>query len=225
MLTVHHLNNSRSQRVLWLLEELGVPYQVKRYERNRATMRAPAELQQVHPLGKSPVIEDGALKIAETGAIIEYLLETYDSAGRLQPPAGSEARRQQTYWLHYAEGSAMPLLLLKLVFMRMASGVPFILRPLVKKIAATGQARVTDPQLEQHLQYWNATLQQTGGWFAGSAMSAADIMMSFPLEAAHARMTLSRERHGAVLDFLDRIHARPAFQRALDTGGKYELLK
>ena len=225
MLTVHHLNNSRSQRVLWLLDELGVPYQVKRYERNRATMRAPAELQQVHPLGKSPVIEDQGKTYAETGAIVEYLLETYDAAGKLQPPAGSDARRQQTYWLHYAEGSAMPLLLLKLVFLRMPMGVPFLLRPLVKKIAATGQAKVTDPQLEQHLQYWNSTLQQNGGWFAGTAMSAADIMMSFPLEAANARMSLSRERHGAVLEFLDRIHARPAFKKALETGGPYELLK
>jgi glutathione S-transferase len=224
MLTVHHLNNSRSQRVLWLLEELGVAYQVKRYERNRATMRAPAELQQVHPLGKSPVIEDGALKIAETGAIVEYLLEIYDSAGRLQPPAGSEARRQQTYWLHYAEGSAMPLLLLKLVFLRMPAGVPFFLRPLVKKIAKTAQVKVTDPQISQHMLYWADALRQGDGWFAGKAFSAADIMMSFPLEAAAARVGLG-EGHGPIRDFLERIHARPAFLRALETGGPYELLK
>lgn len=225
MLTVHHLNNSRSQRVLWLLEELGVPYRVVRYQRDPATMRAPAELQKVHPLGKSPVIEDGGKIYAETGAIVEYLLETYDKAGTLIPPAGSDARRQYTYWLHYAEGSAMPLLLLKLVFLRMPAGVPALLRPLVKKIAATAQQKVTDPQLSQHVHYWNDTLQANGGWFAGNAMSGADIMMSFPLEAASARVGLSRDRHGAILDFLDRIHARPAFKKALETGGPYELLK
>ncbi|MEK9969777.1 MAG: glutathione S-transferase [Ferrovibrio sp.] len=225
MITVHHLNNSRSQRVLWLLEELSVPYQVVRYQRDKATMRAPAELQKVHPLGKSPVIEDGGRIYAETGAIVEYLLEAYDKAGTLLPAAGTEARRQYTYWLHYAEGSAMPLLLLKLVFLRMPQGAPALLRPLVKKIAAAGQAKVTDPQLSQHVQYWNDTLKQNGGWFAGNAMSGADIMMSFPLEAAAARANLTRERHGAVLDFLERIHARPAFQRALETGGPYELLR
>lgn len=225
MLIVHHLNNSRSQRVLWLLEELGVPYRVVRYERDRATMRAPAELQKIHPLGKSPVIEtEEGDKIAETGAILEYLIDRYDTARQLVPPPGTPERQQWTYWLHYAEGSAMPLLLLKLVFMRMPAGVPFFLRPLVNKIAKTAQAKVTDPQLSQHMLYWADALRQGNGWFAGKAFSAADIMMSFPLEAAAARIGLG-EGHGPIKDFLERIHSRPAFVRALETGGPYELLR
>lgn len=225
MLKVHHLNNSRSQRVLWLLEELGVPYAVVRYERDRATMRAPAALQKIHPLGKSPVIEseEGQI-IAETGAIIEFLIERYDSGRSLVPPPDTQERRDWTYWLHYAEGSAMPLLLLKLIFMRMPHGVPFFIRPLVKKIAKTAQAKVTDPQLTTHMLYWADALRQGNGWFAGKAFSAADIMMSFPLEAAASRVGLG-EGHGPIKDFLERIHARPAYQRALVTGGPYELLK
>lgn len=225
MIIVHHLNNSRSQRVLWLLEELGVPYTVKRYERDPATMRAPAELQKVHPLGKSPVIEDNGAIIAETGAIIEYLIETRDTAHKLVPPAGSAAKRAWTYWLHYAEGSAMPLLLLKLVFMRMPRGVPALLRPLVGKIAAKAQQTVTDPQLKIHLEYCADALKKNGGWFAGGDFSAADIMMSFPLEAAASRIGLDRPEYKPIQDFLARIHARPAYHRALEQGGPYELLK
>lgn len=222
MITVHHLNNSRSQRVLWLLEELGVPYQVKHYQRG-ADMRAPAELRQVHPLGKSPVISDGDITIAETGAIVEYLVETYGQ-GRLAPPPGTPARRAYTYWLHYAEGSAMPLLLLKLIFLRMPKNVPGLIRPIIAKVAAKAQETLVDPQLSQHARYWNDALVPTG-WFAGSDFSAADIMMSFPLEAAVSRVGLDRERHAATLGFLERIHARPAYQRALESGGPYELLK
>ncbi|MBX3456522.1 glutathione S-transferase [Ferrovibrio sp.] len=227
MIIVHHLNNSRSQRVLWLLEELGLPYSVKRYER-RPDMLAPKELRQVHPLGKSPVIEDNGLKIAETGAIIEYLLDRYDTpdstgAGKLRPARGTDAGRAFTYWLHYAEGSAMPLLLLKLVFMRMPANVPGLLRPLVKMIAGKGQARMTDPQLTTHMTFWAETLKATP-WFAGQDFSAADIQMSFPLEAAASRVGLQPE-HAVLREWLDRIHARPAYQRALETGGPYELLK
>lgn len=222
MITVHHLNNSRSQRVLWLLEELGISYQVVHYKRG-ADMRAPAELRKIHPLGKSPVITDGDVVVAETGAIIEYILEVYGN-GRLQAPIGTPARRAYTYWLHYAEGSAMPLLLLKLIFLRMPQNVPALLKPLVKKIAAKAQATVTDPQLSQHVHYWNDALTPTG-WFAGADFSAADIMMSFPLEAAASRVGLDQQRHAAVLGFLERIHARPAYQRAIQTGGPYELMK
>lgn len=224
MLTVHHLNNSRSQRVLWLLEELGVPYRVVRYQRDPASMRAPAELQKVHPLGKSPVIEDDGQVFAETGAIVEYLIERYDTGRSLVPAPGTPERHDWTYWLHYAEGSAMPLLLLKLIFLRMPAGVPFFLRPLVKKIAGTAQQRVTDPQLAQHMRYWAEALRKGNGWFAGRQFSAADIMMSFPLEAAAARVGLG-EGHGPIKDFLETIHARPAFKRALETGGPYELLR
>lgn len=227
MITVHHLNNSRSQRVLWLLEELGLPYSVQRYQR-RPDMLAPKELRQVHPLGKSPVIEENGLKIAETGAIIEYLLETHDGtgntgAGTLRPPRGTLEGRAFTYWLHYAEGSAMPLLLMKLVFLRMPANVPGLLRPLVKMIAGKAQARMTDPQLTTHMQFWADTLK-AAPWFAGADFSAADIMMSFPIEAAASRVGLG-PAHASLRDWLDRIHARPAYLRALETGGPYELLK
>jgi glutathione S-transferase len=221
MITVHHLNNSRSQRVLWLLEELELPYQVVRYERG-ADMRAPAALRQVHPLGKSPVISDGELTIAETGAIVEYLIETY-GRGRLVPPAGTAERRRYTYWLHYAEGSAMPLLLLKLIFLRMPKGAPALLRPLVNMIAKKAQATVTDPQLAQHMGYWCNELAASG-WFAGADFTAADIMMSFPLEATATRVGID-DKYAAIGSFLERIHARPAYKRALETGGPYALMK
>ena len=232
MITVHHLNNSRSQRVLWLLEELGVPYQVKHYKRG-PDMRAPAELRQVHPLGKSPVItdsgtSDGDITIAETGAIVEYLIETYGpngkEGGRLVPPAGTAGKRRYTYWLHYAEGSAMPLLLLKLIFLRLPKNVPALIRPIIKMVAGKAQSTLIDPQLAQHLRYWSDELAKNGGWFAGAEFSAADIMMSFPLEAAASRVGLD-DSHKPVRDFLDRIHARPAYKRALETGGPYELMK
>jgi glutathione S-transferase len=222
MITVHHLNNSRSQRVLWLLEELGVPYQVKHYKRG-PDMRAPAELRQVHPLGKSPVISDGDITIAETGAIVEYLVEAHGH-GKLVPPAGTAEKRRYTYWLHYAEGSAMPLLLLKLIFLRLPKNVPGLIRPIINKVAGKAQSTLIDPQLAQHLRYWSDELAKNGGWFAGNDFSAADIMMSFPLEAAATRVGLD-DSHRPVRDFLDRIHARPAYKRALETGGPYELMK
>ena len=222
MITVHHLNNSRSQRVLWLLEELGVSHQVKHYQRG-PDMRAPAELRQVHALGKSPVITDGDLTIAETGAVIEYLLETYGQ-GRFVPPAGTPQKLRFTYWLHYAEGSAMPLLLLKLIFMRMPRGAPAVMRPLVNVIAGKALRTLVDPQLAQHMRYWCDELDRNGGWFAGPEFSAADIMMSFPVEAAAARAGMD-DSHAPLRDFLARIHARPAYKRALETGGPYALMK
>ncbi|HLT75998.1 MAG TPA: glutathione S-transferase [Ferrovibrio sp.] len=228
MIQVHHLNNSRSQRVLWLLEELGLDYEVIRYERDRATMRAPAALQKIHPLGKSPVITDtnlqgGSRVIAESGAIIEYLVETYGQ-GRLVPPPGSEERLRYTYWLHYAEGSAMPLLLLKLIFSRMPKGAPALVRPIVRGIAAKAQAMLVDPQLDTHMTFWADTLRAQGGWFAGADFTAADIQMSFPLEAAAARIEL-KPQHQPIRNFLELIHARPAYRRALEKGGPYELLR
>ncbi|WP_370153591.1 glutathione S-transferase family protein [Ferrovibrio sp.] len=226
MITVHHLNNSRSQRILWLLEELGVPYEVVRYQR-QPDMLAPPALRQIHPLGKSPVITEDGRTIAETGAIIEYVLEKHGpnsrDGGRLVPPAGSDARLAYTYWLHYAEGSAMPLLLLKLIFLRLPGQVPGLLRPIVRMVAGKVQARLTDPQLDTHRRYWNDTLQQQGGWFAGPDFTAADIMMSFPLEAAATRVGV--DGYPAVRAFLDAIHARPAYKKALEAGGPYELMK
>ena len=212
MLTVHHLNNSRSQRVLWLLEELDVPYEIVRYARDPKTMLAPPELRAIHPLGKSPVVTDEGRTYAESGAIIEYLVERYGN-GRLAPPPGAPERHDYTYWLHYAEGSAMPPLLLKLVALRIAHApMPFFARPIARKIADTLQSSFVDPQIALHLGYVNDTLSRTG-WFVGDGFSAADIQMSFPLEAATARGGGSR--YPAIARFLDAIHARPAYQRAL----------
>jgi len=222
MLTVHHLNNSRSQRVLWLLEELGVPYEIKRYQRDPNTMLAPPELRAVHPLGKSPVITDDGQTIAESGAIIEYLIGKYGQ-GRFAPAPGTPERLRYTYWLHYAEGSAMPPLLLKLVALRIASApMPFFAKPIARKIAGTLQSSFIDPQLKLHLGYIDKELSATG-WFVGDDFTAADVQMSFPLEAATARGGMEGQIP-AVVDFLKRIHARPAYQQALERGGKYELL-
>jgi glutathione S-transferase len=222
MLIVHHLNNSRSQRVLWLLEELGVPYEIKRYERDPKTMLAPPELRAIHPLGKSPVIVDDGQTIAESGAIIEYLVDKYGQ-GRFAPAAGTPERLRYTYWMHYAEGSAMPPLLLKLVALRIAGApMPFFAKPIARKIATTLQSSFIDPQLKLHLGYINKELGATG-WFVGTDFTAADVQMSFPLEAATARGGMEGQIP-AVVDFLKRIHARPAYQRALEHGGKYELL-
>jgi glutathione S-transferase len=220
MVTVHHLNNSRSQRILWLLEELGVPYQVKRYERDAQTMLAPPSLLAVHPLGKSPVItDDDGTTVAESGAIVEYLVDRYGQ-GRLVPPAGTPERLRYTYWLHYAEGSAMPPLLLKLVFTRMKEApVPFFVRPIVKKIADAAMTSFIEPQLKKHLDYMESEVAKTG-WFAGNDLTAADIQMSFPLEAAASRAGLDRSRPGLTA-FLEKIHARPAYRRALEKGGEY----
>src|SRR5450631_3963525 len=219
MITVHHLNNSRSQRVLWLLEELGVAYEVKRYERDAQTMIAPPALLAVHPLGKSPVIVDGAVTVAESGAIVEYLVERY-GGGRLIPPAGTPERLRYTYWLHYAEGSAMPPLLLKLIFDRVAMGpAPWPISAVARRIAGTVQNAFIGPQLKRHLDYMEAELA-AHPWFAGEEFTAADVQMSFPLEAAASRAGLNASRP-RLMGFLDRIHARTAYKRALERGGPY----
>lgn len=220
MITVHHLENSRSHRILWLLEELGVPYEVVRYERNRTTLLAPASLRKVHPLGKSPVITEGGTTIAESGAIIEYLVGEYGN-GRLVPAAGTPQRLRYTYWLHYAEGSAMPPLLLKLVFDRVGSGSPFLLRPIVNGIVAKVNAAFIRPQLELILNYMDDELGKST-WFAGEEFTAADIQMSFPLEAARQRAGLDRTRP-RLWSFLERILRRPAYRAALERGGPYAL--
>ena len=223
MITVHHLNNSRSQRVLWLLEELGVPYEVKRYERDAQTMLAPAALKAVHPLGKSPVITEDGTTVAESGAIIEYVIERHGQ-GRLVPPAGTPERLRYTYWLHYGEGSAMPLLVMKLIFTRLKSAPrPFFIRPIARAIADRALGGFIEPQIKLHLDYLEAELAKSS-WFAGSEFTAADVQMSFPLEAAAARGGLDATRP-KLIDFLARIHARPAYQRALAKGGPYELLR
>jgi len=223
MITVHHLNNSRSQRVLWLLEELGLPYEVKRYERNAETMLAPPALRAVHPLGKSPVISDGSETVAESGAIVEYLVARHGN-GRLAPREGTPERQRYTYWLHYAEGSLMPPLLLKLVFDRVESApMPFFVRPIARSIAGRAKSGFIGPQIDLHLDYVEGELGRSP-WFAGDEFTAADIQMSFPLEAAAARGGLDARRQRTTA-FLERIHARPAYQRALERGGPYELLR
>jgi len=222
MIVVHHLNNSRSQRILWLLEELGLEYEVKRYERDPKTMLAPPELKAIHPLGKSPVITDGELTLAESGAIIEYLVDKYGQ-GRLAPAAGSVERLRFTYWLHYAEGSAMSPLLLKLVFNKVESSpMPFFVKPFAKGIARKVKGSFVEPQIVQHLDYLNSELAATG-WFAGDEFSAADVQMSFPLEAAAARGGLDGKWPN-LMAFLQRIHERPAYKKALERGGEYDII-
>ena len=217
MLTVHHLNNSRSQRVLWLLEELGVPYDLQRYERDPTTLRAPRALKDVHPLGKSPVITEDGHAIAETGAIFEYVLDRYGD-DRLRPRYGDAEALRYTYWMHYAEGSAMTPLLLKLIFSRMPQSAPWPIRSLVGVVARKAEGTLVEPQLRTHIDFWEEELGRST-WFAGEDFTAADIMMSFPVEAAAARAGAgSRPR---VREFLRRIHARPAYQRALQRGGPY----
>jgi len=222
MLTVHHLENSRSQRVLWLLEELGVEYEIKRYERDKKTMLAPPELREIHPLGKSPVITDEGKTIAESGAIVEYLIERYGN-GRLLPVAGSAERLRYTYWMHYAEGSAMPPLLLKLVFEKMKTGpVPFFVKPVVRMIANKVLTIFVNPQLKLHSEYVDSELGKSK-WFAGDELSGADIQMSFPLEAAVAR-TGGEAKLPNIRAFVETIQGRPAYKRALERGGPYELM-
>jgi glutathione S-transferase len=222
MLVVHHLNNSRSQRVLWLLEELGLPYEVKRYERDPRTSLAPPALREVHPLGKSPVVTDGAQTVAESGAILEYLVERH-GGGRLAPPPGSPERLRYTYWLHYAEGSAMPPLLLSLVFSRVAKGpMPFFIRPVARGISQKVMRSFVSPQVRLHLDFMEGELGKSAH-FAGEGFSAADIQMSFPVEAAGARGGLGEGRP-RLAAWLARMQARPAYQRALERGGPYSLL-
>ena len=218
MMIVHHLNDSRSQRVLWLLEELGLDYAVRRYQRDPKTMLAPPELRAIHPLGKSPVLDDGDARVAETGAIVEYLLERCPEAG-LRPAAGTEAARRFTYWLHCAEGSAMTPLLLKLIFSAIPARVPFLARGVAKGISRAMNANMIDPQLAAHTAYWEAELARSE-WFAGDAFSAADIMMSFPVEAAGSRVGYGADKP-RLKAFLEKIHARSAYQRALERGGPY----
>ena len=223
MLTVHHLENSRSQRVLWLLEELSLAYQVKRYARDKKTSLAPPELAAIHPLGKSPVVTDGNTVVAETGAIVEYLLDLAGGSA-LRPAAGTPERLRFTYWLHFAEGSAMPPLVMALVFNKVRSApMPFFAKPIAKAIANKVMTRFVQPNIDRQLAFMEAELR-TRPWFAGADFSAADIMLSFPLEAAASRGGLD-QRYPKLSDFLARSHARPAYRRALERGGPYALLK
>ena len=219
MITVHHLNNSRSQRVLWLLEELEVPYEIRHYQRDAVTMRAPAELAAAHPLGKSPVISDDGRVTAETGAIIEYLVETY-GAGRLCPPAGTDERHRYTYWLHFAEGTLMPPLVMRLVFDRLTDApMPPEAKAVAEAIVARVRSTYIDPQNDAHFAFLESELGRSR-WFAGDDFTAADIQMSFPIEARGMRVGFG-DTQPRLAAFLDRIAARPAYRRALERGGPY----
>lgn len=228
MITLHHLNNSRSQRILWLMEELDIPYQIKFYQRDAKTMLAPPALKAVHPLGKSPVITDdgnslGQITLAESAAIVDYLVKTYAN-GRLMPAEHTRERIRYDYWMHYAEGSAMPPLVMKLIFNQIPKQkMPFFARPIARKITERVVGAYIDPQLKLHLDYLSNELQPSG-WFVGDDFSAADIQLSFPLEAASQRTNLNQQ-YPKLVDFLKRIHARPAYQRALQKGGAYAYAK
>lgn len=220
MIVVHHLNNSRSQRILWLLEELGLDYEIKKYQRDPKTMLAPPELKAVHPLGKSPVITDDGLVVAESGAIVEYLTGRYGN-GRLVPAAGTPERLRYTYFLHFAEGSAMSPLLMKLVFDKVEnSPMPFFAKPIARSIARKVKDRFILPNIRSQLDFLEGELGKST-WFAGAEFSAADIQMSFALEAAASRGGLGSQ-YPKLSGFLERIHARPAYVRALERGGKYD---
>ncbi len=222
MLIVHHLENSRSQRILWLLEELGAPYEVRRYERDKKTMLAPLALKLVHPLGKSPVITDDGVTVAESGAIVEYIVDRYGK-GRMIPPAGTPERLRYTYWLHYSEGSLMPLLVLKLVLGRVPQAVPGLVRPIARRIVKGIEDLYLGPNLRLQLDYVESELGKNE-WLAGKELTAADVQMSFPIEAAAARGDTDKPRPN-LNAFLTRVHARPAYKRALGKGGPYELLR
>ena len=220
MLTVHHLNNSRSQRVLWLLEELGLPYEIVRYERDKQTMLAPPELEKVHPLGKSPVITDGNTTIAESGAILEYIVDQYGD-GRLVPGTGTPDYRKCRYYMHYAEGSLMPFLLMKLVFSRVrATKVPFFIKPITRKIADRVEQGYINPNLERHVKFLDGELAKSP-WFAGNDLTIADIQMSYPMEALAQRMPDAPARFKT---WVETVQARPAYKRAIDRGGPSEML-
>jgi glutathione S-transferase len=205
-----------------MLEELGLPYQVVNYQRDPKTWLAPQALRDVHPLGKSPVLQDDALVLAESGAILEYLVERYDTAHDFAPSPGTPESLRYRYWMHYAEGSAMPPLLLSLVFSKLKQApMPFFAKPIAKGIADKVMKTFVGPQVKLHLDYMESELGKSR-WFAGDGFSAADIQMSFPVEAAAARHGLEDKPN--LRGFLQRIHARPAYQRALEQGGPFDLL-
>jgi glutathione S-transferase len=219
MITVHHLNNSRSQRVLWLLEELELPYEIVKYERDPRTLLAPAALRAVHPLGKSPVITDGGVTFAESGAILEHLVDAYGKAP-LAPSPGTPAHGLYRYFMHYAEGSLMPFLLLKLVFTKVSSDAPFLVRPIARAIAGTVSSQFIDPNLKTHLAFLADHLAKHA-WFAGDDFSAADVQMSYPVESAIARAGTAASPK--LTEWTARIQARPAYRRAIERGGNYRV--
>jgi len=222
MITLHHLENSRSQRILWLLEELGVEYEIRRYERDKKTSLAPLDMLKIHPLGKAPIISDGELSVAESGAIIEYLVNKYDD-GRLRPPEGTPERMDYTYWMHYAEGTFMPLMIVSLIMSRIENAkMPFFVKPVATGIVKKVRSGYLGPNVKRNLEYMNMLLGRST-WFCGDELTAADIQMSFALEAAAVRTNLKID-YPNLNAFLEQMNARPAYQAALEKGGPYELM-
>ena len=219
MITLHHLNNSRSQRILWLLEELGVPYEIRHYQRDRKTQLAPPELKKVHPLGKSPVITDDGVTVAESGAIIEYLVRKYGT--QFRPAEDSPAFLDYTYWMHFAEGSLMPPLVMKLVFDKVREApVPFFIKPVTKGIADKVMSSFVGPNIRGNLDFIEAHLAKHP-WFAGDALSGADFQLSFPLEATMAGRAAGGH-YPAIKAWVKKVQERPAYQRGLKAGGPYD---
>ena len=223
MITVHHLEMSRSQRILWLLEELGVPYDIRLYRRDPASRLAPVELKRIHPLGKSPVVTDGDTVVAESGAIIEYLAERFGAQApaelaHLEPARGTAAHRQCRFWMHYAEGSLMNWLVMKLVFKTIPTQpMPFFVKPIARALCGTVQQKLIDPNVDTALAFIEEHLG-THRWFAGEHLTMADFQMSFAVEALMSRANdASRCPH--LQAYLERMHARPAYQRGIAKGG------
>lgn len=225
MLTLHYLESSRAHRILWLLEELQIPYEIVRYRRNKSSQLAPPELKAIHPLGKSPIITDGDITVAESGAILEYLAEKYGHLGQedlthLIPSIGSEEHRQCRYWMHYAEGSLMNWLVMKLVFVTIPKQpMPFFVRPIARQLCASVQEKLIDPNLATALSFLENHLA-THSWFAGDNLTLADFQMSFAVEALLAR----RKKDIAtqlpnLYAYRSKLMQRPAYQRAIDIGG------
>ncbi|WP_127716324.1 glutathione S-transferase [Halobacteriovorax sp. HLS] len=220
MITVHHLNNSRSQRILWLLEELGLAYEIKKYERDPITYLAPEELKQVHPLGKSPVITVDDIVIAESGAIIEFLIREYGKDG-FKESSDKKLKQKLSYWLHFAEGSLMPPFVMKLVFDKIKnSPMPFFVKPVARMIANKVMTSFVGPNIKGNLDFIEAHLKKND-WFLGNEISAADIQMSFPLEAGMGRIE-NKNDYPSILKFVHKIQKRAAYIRALDKGGRYD---
>ncbi len=218
MITLHHLNNSRSQRILWILEELKTPYDITFYERDKVTILAPKELKKIHALGKSPVITDGDITVAESGAIIEYLVQTYGKD--LYPQPGTSEHRQYTYWMHYAEGSLMPQMLIKLIFDKVKnSPMPFFIKPIARMIANKVLDSYAGPNIKTNLAFIEEHLSQQP-WFCGDTLTGADIQMSFPLEAIIAREGGSN--YPNIAAYVRKFQTRPAYQKALEAGGEYD---
>lgn len=214
-ITVHHLEKSRSTRVLWALEELDLDYEIVEYKRNPKTMRAPPELRRVHPLGKSPVVDVDGMVLAESGAVLEYLVERFGE-GRLRPTDPELAQRCR-YWLHYAEGSLLPPLLVRLIEGQIRKApVPFFIRPITRGIASQVEKSYSGPEITNHLRFIEEALGEHE-WFAGPERSIADIQMSYPLQAATSRGGIGE--HPRIARWIERVEALPAYQRAIERGG------